>query len=495
MAPSVPRLPLRPAAVAGVVLAAAFVAASALVTVRSANAQCVSCGNPAFASGNNDISRSLNPQSAQQYGVQAGFVYGYGSSNSYFDGDKETTNFDDFDMTMNLFTLAAGVTAPWGTELATVLPFGQLASTRRFNEAGAEDKGLGDLEVRLRQDIMAFTNLRGGLAPRIVLSLGVVAPTGLYVAKQTEEIGTMLDPGFGGGFGGGTTGGGDTSDAGVDSSKYLSIGRGAWWMVADLEAFGRVHERASYYVGVAARRTTSDAPDGFRWGDELRTTVGLNGVAVQRWLNVSVQGEYQWRGRSTEVIIAERLDFLNGGGDWISLMPTLQSQVLPELSVSVSGRFPLYRNVVGVQAVQNASIWLSVTGNFGFGGDTRDAASPALGVAKGAGTPAMKPGDAPSTPEIRALLVPGKVTVVDYWASWCKPCQKLGVVINEWRDTKPANVELRKFDASDWQKEHWLKYLPHAPTLPVLDIYDAAGKLIARLSGDEAFRFVDHLPK
>lgn len=500
----------------------------AVAAPTDAFAQCVSCGNPAFAAAGDDLARTLDKKDeAAEVRIRASLGYGWLTSDAYFEGNEETVNFDNFSLTMHLWNVSASVEAPWGTALSAVLPWGYLRNERRFG--GGVDKGFGDFELRLRQDVPTFW--QGG--PNLSVTAGAVAPTGVYVKRESTDATTFDDTGLGGGLGGGfgdgsgwdDTGADSSDGAAQDSSRYLSIGRGVWWALAEVELFGRFVEKLGYYASVKGRVPLGYAPDEFGWGKEVRGSVGLNGVVIPEWLSASLIGEYLWRGRSTEVLYGERKAFLNGGGKFVTIMPTLRLMLGDRFGLSVAGRVPVIRDVVGVQVVANASVWVTFSGQFGVPVGAASA-TPAAATAHGgrAETPKTKAASAaPATKsdfvdnhatkeslaaakhttkvgertklkEIAALLVPGKITVVDYWASWCVPCKKLDKVVHAYQANPPKNVVFKRFDATNWTKAEWLRYLPDAPTLPVLDIYGADGRLQARLSGAAAFAFASRLP-
>lgn len=86
--------------------------------------------------------------------------------------------------------------------------------------------------------------------------------------------------------------------------------------------------------------------------------------------------------------------------------------------------------------------------------------------------------------ELGAILEPGHVTVVDYWATWCGACELVDERLMATIVDEPAIV-VRKIDVGDGEtpvaRQHQVGALPH------LRIYDRAGNLRHVLTGNDAF--------
>lgn len=86
-------------------------------------------------------------------------------------------------------------------------------------------------------------------------------------------------------------------------------------------------------------------------------------------------------------------------------------------------------------------------------------------------------------PDLAAHVVPGKITVFDFYAEWCAACRKVdGHVYRRLADGE-ASLAYRKINVVSWESPVAERYLRDVPSLPLLVVYDAKGKLVKSLHG------------
>ena len=92
-------------------------------------------------------------------------------------------------------------------------------------------------------------------------------------------------------------------------------------------------------------------------------------------------------------------------------------------------------------------------------------------------------------------LSAGKITIVDFYAPWCAPCQNLEVRLRELNNAH-EDIAVRKVTVMAWEGPIVDRYLSDVPQLPHVRIYDTDGELAGTLSGfdlDELDALVDEV--
>jgi len=91
--------------------------------------------------------------------------------------------------------------------------------------------------------------------------------------------------------------------------------------------------------------------------------------------------------------------------------------------------------------------------------------------------------DGKSALDIGKVLAHGKITIVDYYAGWCGPCNVLESRLERYMVAHP-DLAIRRADIGKWnnaaaaQATHF-----GAEALPYLRVYDAHGKFVASVTG------------
>lgn len=289
--------------------------------------QCAACSNPNLGGGGAELARTLG-DGERKTQVRSGLSWAYVDSPDVFVGTQRVDNAEKRSASVQSLLLSVDAEHRTGFGLSGVLPAGTVVS--RVNGKEYRDTGLSDLELRARQDVLAPW---GPSRLRLLPALGVAMPTGTYTRSSSNQAKT--------------------------TNQYASLGRGAWWFLADVDASLRLPRAVTLLGGVSVRTALDDAPDGFRWGREVRARLG--GAWDLGPVQVAVALDQLWREQSTEVFAAQRIPSISTGGSWLGLTPAVRLKLGETWALSAGSRIPLRRDVQGLQNVETWNGFVNVS--------------------------------------------------------------------------------------------------------------------------------------
>lgn len=85
-------------------------------------------------------------------------------------------------------------------------------------------------------------------------------------------------------------------------------------------------------------------------------------------------------------------------------------------------------------------------------------------------------------PELTLAVVTGKITIVDFTASWCRPCHQIDAHMAKVLAGR-SDLAYRRIQIGDWDTPVAQRYLKNVSQLPFVIVYDAAGVKVKELAG------------
>ena len=97
--------------------------------------------------------------------------------------------------------------------------------------------------------------------------------------------------------------------------------------------------------------------------------------------------------------------------------------------------------------------------------------------------------------DLSAVVVPGKITVLDYWAEWCSPCHLLDARLQHLVKARPE-IAVRRVNVGKWDNDAARQATREfrIEALPYVRIYDAKGRFVGAVTGgswDEILKTIE----
>jgi copper chaperone CopZ/thiol-disulfide isomerase/thioredoxin len=94
--------------------------------------------------------------------------------------------------------------------------------------------------------------------------------------------------------------------------------------------------------------------------------------------------------------------------------------------------------------------------------------------------------------DVKGVLAPGKVTILDYWAEWCSPCKFQDARLQHLVMANPK-VAVRRVDVGKWDNAAARQATAdfRLAALPYARVYDSSGKYVGSVTGGSWDRLLE----
>ena len=467
--------------------------------------------------------------------TQLGLTFLYANVSTLYEGNKSVKPVDEDSLETFITTFQLRHTFGDGLSVDLGIPIGTL----RFEEGEKGNvlysNGLGDISLGLRYDLWALWGA-GGYSPSIVANATLGLPTGQFL--KTEILGDatpefqLLPLGLGA----------YSTTVGLDYTQHihkLIALRVPVWAKFPLHANSNGHKmgnRYGYGLGVVIRPfpgfVVGAAVDG-TLGGKSSGTMGGGEVTVEdnsggHWMGASLNVGYRLTDRLFASVMGRMPIYTDVNGQQLSET----FRVMGSLTVSF-GADPSKTHDCAHEGPGDHHHHFDEGGtdlgphddeakghdhhgaesheghdHEGHDHEGHDHKAPESGAATGCGSDCQsdcckkeapkkgcgsdcksdcckkKQGDILNAATggksfaIKDVVVPGKVTVIDYWAEWCKPCKAITKMLVELARTHP-NLAIRKVEVPNFDAPVVKEHIPNVPKIPVVWVYDAQGKRVS----------------
>lgn len=348
------------------------------------------------------------------------------------------------------------------------LPVGFVSVNPADNAPSERASGFSDIIVGARYDFTALTG-RELLVPGVAFRLGLGLPSGA-ATKVNGDFGPTI------------------------STEIVAVGTGAFVLYPALDVWLPLTSSVALTMPISARIPMNRGPTGILFGASVSAGLGVS-AALTDWLRMNAQVKARVLTQANE---ESKGALVNSGGTAIAAQLAFSASVSKRVSISLAARVPFYTYAGGQQVSETFSTTAGVSISFGGKsdddddhGDEKDGAdkdphssgndgpTPVASGKKGDSLHLAKGGD---TFNVATSWVAGKVTVIDFWAEWCKSCKALGKELDALAATEDK-LAIRKVEVPTMDTAVAKQHLPGITAMPNVWIYDRYGTLIHKLSG------------